>query len=66
MGNIDILEMICDWYASSKRNKTSDYVKSLSIQKDRFKFDDIMYEYILGVLNYLDHDEKVNKLLLYS
>jgi len=66
MGNIDILEMICDWYASSKRNKTSDYIKGLNIQKDRFKFDDTMYNYILNILNYLDHDGDVTDLLLYN
>lgn len=40
MNLIDVLEMYCDWVASSLRTKGGDILKSFEIQKDRFKMSD--------------------------
>ena len=37
---LDVLEMLCDWKASTERTKDGDIVKSLAIQKDRFGISD--------------------------
>jgi len=40
MNLIDIIELYCDWLASSKRHKDGDIVKSIDINKKRFKMSD--------------------------
>ena len=37
MNLVDILEMVCDWKASTKRHADGDILKSLEINKKRFK-----------------------------
>lgn len=36
MDLIDLVEMICDWYAATKRHDNGDIYKSLELNKDRF------------------------------
>lgn len=36
---IDLIEMACDWYASSLRMKDGDFLKALEVQKKRFNLD---------------------------
>ena len=36
MNLIDLVEMLCDWKASSERNKDDDILKSIEINADRF------------------------------
>lgn len=36
MNLLDVLEMFCDWLASTKRTKNGDILKSLEIQQSRF------------------------------
>lgn len=40
MNLLDILEMLCDWKASSMRTKDGDIYKSLELQKERFGISD--------------------------
>jgi hypothetical protein len=37
---IDIVEMFCDWYASTKRNKNGNIMKSIEIGQKRFYYSD--------------------------
>ena len=37
---IDLIEMICDWKASSERHEDGNVLKSIQINKDRFKMSD--------------------------
>ena len=37
---VDLLELICDWKASSMRHEDGDINKSIEINKDRFKISD--------------------------
>ncbi len=36
---LDIIEMLCDWKASTLRNKEGDIQKSISLNQDRFEYD---------------------------
>ena len=40
MSLFDVLEMLLDWKAATERHADGDIVKSLAINKDRFKIDD--------------------------
>lgn len=40
MSALDLLEMICDWKAASKRHKDGDVWKSLDINQERFGYSD--------------------------
>lgn len=39
---VDIVEMFCDWKASSERHETGDIKKSIKINSDRFKMGDVL------------------------
>lgn len=41
---IDVLEMLCDWAASSLRGKNGDFLASIGIQKERFGLSDGVVE----------------------
>lgn len=36
MNLLDVIEMVCDWKAATKRTKNGDIYKSIDIQKERF------------------------------
>ena len=40
MNLIDIVEMFCDWYASTKRHNNGDIIKSIEINQKRFGYSD--------------------------
>ena len=40
MDLVDLLEMICDWKASSERHSNGDILKSVEINQERFKYSD--------------------------
>lgn len=42
MDLIDLMEMIADWYASSTRHRNGDIIKSIELNKERFKYDDTL------------------------
>jgi hypothetical protein len=37
---IDIVEMFCDWYASTKRHENGDIIRSIEICQKRFEYSD--------------------------
>lgn len=45
MNLIDVLEMVCDWLAASKRSQTG-IAKGLEINKERYGIDDQLFEII--------------------
>ena len=54
MNEVDIIEMVCDWYSRSLQNKT-DFLNFVETrQKNRFKFDEDFYnkvkEYCLTII----------------
>jgi Family of unknown function (DUF5662) len=52
MNLVQIIEMVCDWLAASKRSKT-DIATSLEINKKRFGIDDQLFEVIKNTIEYL-------------
>jgi hypothetical protein len=44
MDMFQIMEMLCDWYAASKRHSTGDLFKSIEINQKRFNYSDEMKE----------------------
>lgn len=40
MNLVDIVEMLCDWYAAAKRNKSGNILKSISVNKERYGMSD--------------------------
>ncbi len=54
MNIIDILEMVCDWHASSKRTNSSNLEESLNIQKKRFNIPDQLFYTIVSIVQYLE------------
>ncbi len=55
MNLIDIIEMFCDWYASTKRQENGDIRKSICANADRFQFTDELAQILL---NTVDWDER--------
>jgi hypothetical protein len=53
MNVIDLLEMICDWSASSQRMATKDFFSGLPVQKDRFNLDPQLYSIIVNTMEFL-------------
>jgi hypothetical protein len=47
---IDIIEMLADWQASTKRTKDGDIMKSLEIQKERFGISDQLYNILVNTV----------------
>ena len=43
---IDVIEMVCDWSASSKRSKDGSFANSLSHCKERFGIDNDLARFI--------------------
>ena len=37
---VDIVEMLCDWYAATKRHNDGDIHKSIKLNKNRFNYSD--------------------------
>ena len=42
MSLVDLVEMFCDWLAATQRHADGDIMKSISINKDRFGYDEIL------------------------
>jgi len=51
MNLIDIVEMICDWKASSERYSKGDFLKSLELNKKRFGYSDELHQLIINTVN---------------
>lgn len=56
MNLIDLIEMVCDWLAASKRSKTNIF-QGLLINKERYGISDQLYEVIWNTLVFLTREE---------
>lgn len=54
MDLIDIIEMLCDWKASTLRNKNGDILKSIEINQQRFGYSDDVKQILLNTALLLD------------
>jgi len=50
MNMVDLLEMLCDWLAATKRHADGDIFKSLEINKKRFNMSEEMYNLLKRTL----------------
>jgi hypothetical protein len=51
MDLIDLVEMIADWYASSMWHNDGNIIKSIELNKGRFKYDDILADIFRNTVN---------------
>lgn len=57
MNLVDILEMICDWKASSERQKDGNLLKSIEMNASRFGYDDQVKQIFINTAKLFDeHD----------
>lgn len=54
MDLIDLLEMICDWKASTERHEDGDIRKSLEINQKRFGYSDELKAILLNTVDFLE------------
>ncbi len=50
MNLIDLLEMLCDWLAATKRHANGDIGKSIEINAERFKYGDEIKQLLLNTV----------------
>lgn len=54
---LDIVEMLCDWKAATKRHDTGDIRKSVEINQERFGFSDELKQIFLNTISELEMDD---------
>lgn len=54
---IDIIEMFCDWKASTLRHNDGNLLKSIETNTDRFKIDDQLKQILLNTARMIDEHE---------
>ena len=57
MNLIDIMEMLCDWKASSERQKDGNLLKSIEMNASRFGYDDQLKQIFINTAKLLDEHE---------
>jgi hypothetical protein len=50
MSLLDLMEMLCDWVAASKRHADGDVWKSMEINRERFQCSDQLYEILCNTI----------------
>jgi hypothetical protein len=55
MNLIDVVEMLCDWIAATKRHDDGDIRRSLEIQQERFGYYDHIKRLLLNTVEALGH-----------
>lgn len=53
MDLVDLVELVCDWKAASERHKDGDLVKSIQLNKERFKISDQLEQILLNTAKIL-------------
>ena len=53
MNLIDVLEMICDWKASSEHHENGDIYKSIEINQKRFGYSDDLKSILKNTVDFL-------------
>ena len=57
MNLLDLIEMLCDWKASTMRHNNGNILKSLEINRSRFKISDQLYGILLNTVELMEHME---------
>jgi hypothetical protein len=57
MSLIDIIEMFCDWKASTERQKDGNLLKSIDINAQRFGYDDQLKQIFINTAKLFDEHE---------
>ena len=57
MNLLDMIEMICDWHASSKRHADGDPLKSIEINQKRFGYSDEMKQVFINTMRWVSGSE---------
>lgn len=57
MSLIDLIEMLVDWYAATKRHADGDIVKSIKINAKRFKISPQLQRILLNTIEDMDLDQ---------
>ena len=57
MNLLDLIEMLCDWKASTMRHNNGNILKSLEINRSRFKLSDQLYGILLNTVELMEHME---------
>lgn len=59
MNLIDILEMICDWKASTERHEDGDIYKSIELNQKRFNYSDDIKNLLINTAKFFQDTESV-------
>lgn len=51
MNLVDIVEMLCDWMAATRRHSDGDIARSIKINKDRFNFSEQLTKILQNTVN---------------
>ena len=51
MSLLDVVEMLCDWKAASERHADGDILRSLVVNRERFKISDQLYALMLNTVH---------------
>jgi hypothetical protein len=57
---IDIVEMLCDWKASSMRHNSGNILKSIDINQQRFNYSDELKQILKNTAIWLETQEVIN------
>lgn len=57
MDLLDLIEMLCDWKASTLKHNDGNIMRSLEINKERFKISDQLHSILLNTVNRLGMNE---------
>ena len=63
MNLLDLLEMICDWKASSERHNDGDIFKSIEINQKRFGYSDDIKAVLRNTAEFLVKEKKIWKMM---
>jgi hypothetical protein len=55
---IDIIEMLCDWMAATKRHANGDIMKSIEINQKRFNYSDELKQIFINTVKELQENEQ--------
>lgn len=57
MNLIDLLEMICDWYAATLRQKGGNIYNSLELNSKKYIYSEQLYDILKNTIRWLEHKE---------
>lgn len=60
MNMFDLIEMIIDWRAAGMRHKDGDIIRSLKINKERFKMSDELHDLLLRTIQFIERNYKID------